>query len=85
MNRWREEQLAQGLKIRYRDLVAEYVRLNQQGEFAPIPHGRYINFMSDFLASEKGATREDAVKAWRELKGMDAPKDYRLWRERTRR
>jgi SAP domain-containing new25 len=85
LNRWREEQLAQGVKIRYRDLVAEYVRLNRQGAFARIPHGRYINFMSDFLASEKGATREDAVKAWHQLKVMDAPKDYRSWRERTRR
>jgi hypothetical protein len=80
LNRWREDQIIKGAKITYRDLVAEYVRLNQaDGAFARIPHGRYINFMSDFLASEKGATREEAVKAWRQLKSMDVPKDYRSW------
>jgi hypothetical protein len=88
LNRWREEQLARGVALTYADLVAEYVRQNQtEGAFARIPHGRYINFMSDFLAAERGATRADAVKAWHELKTMDLPKDYRAWakaRSRTR-
>lgn len=80
LNRWREEQIPKGKKITYGDLVAEYVRLNQtEGAFARIPHGRYINFMSDFLAAEKDATRHDAVKAWHELKTMDVPKDYYSW------
>jgi hypothetical protein len=61
-------------------LVKEYVRLNQTKEaFSQIPHGRYINFLSDFLAAEKGATREQAMKAWRELKAMDVPKTYQSW------
>jgi hypothetical protein len=80
LNRWREEQLVKGVKLTYGALVKEYVRLNQtKGRFAHIPHGRYINFVSDFLAAEKGARREQAVKAWKKLKTLDVPKDYRSW------
>ena len=79
-NRWREEQLAKGVKLTYRDLVEEYVRLNQtKGRFAQIPYVCYVNFLSDFLAAEKGATREQAVRAWKKLKSWDAPKTYRAW------
>jgi len=82
LNRWREEQLIKGVKLTYGGLVKEYVRLNQtKGPFAQIPHGRYINFMSDFLAAEKHATRERAMKAWRKLKTLDVPKTYRSWVE----
>jgi len=82
LNRWREEQLIKGIKLTYRGLVREYVRLNQtDGPFAQIPHGRYINFMSDFLAAEKGATRTQAIKAWKQLKTLDVPKNYRAWIE----
>jgi hypothetical protein len=77
-NRWREEQLAKGVRITYRDVVREYVRLNQTQEpFARIPYDCYINFLSDFLASEKGTTREQAMKAWHHLKTLDIPKNYR--------
>ena len=80
LNRWREEQLITGVKLTYGDLVKEYIRLNQTKErFAQIPHGRYINFISDFLAAEKGATREQAMRAWEELKALDVPKNYRSW------
>jgi hypothetical protein len=78
-NRWREEQLTQGVKLTYRDLVEEYVRLNQTQRFAQIPQARYINFLSDFLAAEQGATHEQAVKAWKKLKSLDVPKTYRAW------
>src|SRR6185436_4686533 len=80
LNRWREEQLIKGVKLTYGDLVNEYIRLNQTREpFAHIPHGRYVNFLSDFLAAEKGATREQAVRAWEKLKTLDVPKNYRSW------
>jgi hypothetical protein len=80
LNRWREEQLSNGVKLTYGGLVKEYIRLHEIKErFAQIPHGRYINFMSDFLASEKGATRAQAIKAWEKLKTLDAPKNYRSW------
>jgi hypothetical protein len=80
LNRWREEQLTADRKITYGDLVRRYVSLTQSEEpFARVRHGRYINFVSDFLANEKGATRAAAVRAWEELKGLDVPKDYRSW------
>lgn len=79
-NRWREEQLTKGIKLTYEDLVREYVRLNQTTEpFARIPHGRFVYFLSDFLAAEKGATRNDAIRAWKKLKELDVPKTYRAW------
>jgi hypothetical protein len=79
-NRWREKQLAKGIQITYGDMVQQYVRLNQAKEpFAQIPIGRYINFVSDFLAAEKGATREQARNAWQQLKKLDIPKNYRSW------
>jgi hypothetical protein len=37
--------------------------------------------MSDFLAAEKAATREQAIRAWRKLKQLDVPKNYRSWLE----
>jgi len=80
LNRWREEQLVKAVQLTYGDLVEEYVRLHQTKEpFAQIPHGRYINFVSDFLAAEQGATREQAMKAWEKLKALDVPKNYRSW------
>ena len=82
LNRWREERLFKGVQLTYGDLVKEYIRLNQTRKpFAQIPHGRVINFMSDFLTAEKGATKEQAMKAWRKLKTLDVPKNYRSWVE----
>ena len=82
LNRWREERIDEGIKITYEDLVKQYVRLNQlEGSFPQGPSGRYINFLSNFLAAEKNATREQAVKAWRQLKKLDIPKDYRSWKK----
>ena len=79
LNRWREAQLGIGASIRYRDLVKEYVRLNQMDRFEQVPHPRYVNFMSNFLAARPGATREQARKAWAKLKTMDIPKTYAAW------
>jgi hypothetical protein len=80
LNRWREAQLVKGVKLTYRDLVEEYVRLNQTTKpFVHIPHGRYVNFVADYLAAEKGATREQAIREWKNLKTLDVPKDYRSW------
>ncbi len=80
LNRWREEQLRNGVELKYRDLVAEYVRLTQSaGRFARIAHGRYINFVSDFTARQPRSTKAEAIKAWKALKKMDCPKTYRAW------
>ena len=81
LNRWRERQIADGVRITYRDLVKEYVRLCQTvGSFAHIPHGRYVNFISDFMKAEPSATRARAIKAWKRLKTLDVPKDYGSWK-----
>src|SRR6266851_5227912 len=80
----RKDELERPIKVflqTYRDLVREYVRLSQTaGPFAQVPHGRYINFMSDFMAAEQSATREQAIRAWTTLKALDVPKDYRSWK-----
>jgi hypothetical protein len=82
LNRWREEQLTAGVKITYRDLVNKYIELNRSEEpFAQVPSGRYINFLSDYLAAEKGASKEDAIAAWKKLKSLAIPKDYKSWKK----
>ena len=56
LNRWKEDQLADGVPITYRDVVVEYVRLSQTaGPFAQVPIRCYVNFISDFM--ERGAER----------------------------
>ena len=81
LNRWREDRVTNGVKITYRDLVGEYVRLSQTaGPFAQVPIRCYVNFISDFMAAEQNATREQAIKAWTTLKALDVPKDYRSWK-----
>jgi hypothetical protein len=85
LNRWREEQLTRGVKLTYKDLVKEYVRLNQMKEpFERIPHARYINFVSDFMAAKKGATRDEVTRAWARWKRLDVPKTYRSWMKTSR-
>ena len=80
LNRWREKQLSDGVALTYRDLVAEYLRLTQlTGRFAQVPHGRYVNFLSDFMTRHPGADRVEAIAAWHELKTMACPKTYRDW------
>ena len=82
LNRWREDQIDRGIKITYADLVKQYVKLNQlEGKFPQAPSGRYINFISDFLVGEKNSTREQAMAAWRQLKKLDIPKDYRAFKK----
>lgn len=84
LNRWREEQLTKGRGITYKDLVNKYIELNQgEGPFAQEPSGRYINFLSDFLKNEKGASREDGIRVWKELKNLDIPKTYDAWKKRS--
>ncbi len=47
--------------------------------FEKVPHGRYINFVAAFLAAGNGATRAEAIAAWKKLKKLDVPKDYASW------
>jgi hypothetical protein len=79
LNRWREEQITNGKRPTYGEPVRQYVALNRLERFDKVPHDRYINFVAEFLAAEKGRTRADAIAAWTELKTMDIPKNYGSW------
>lgn len=86
LNRWREEQLSAGRRITYRHLVRQAIVLNKtkQGPLR-VEHGRYINFVSDFMAQNPRSSHRNAVRAWHELKRMDAPKTYAAWAARAKR
>jgi hypothetical protein len=79
LNRWREEQITAGKHPTYGDLVRRYIGLNKMPRFEKVPHGRYINFVADFLEADNGATRAGAIEAWKELKELDVPKNYVSW------
>jgi hypothetical protein len=85
LNRWREEQISSGRRITYGDLVRQAIRLNEtkRGPLR-LEHGRYVNFISDFAAANKTSSHADAVKAWKEIKAMDAPKTYDAWAKARR-
>jgi hypothetical protein len=86
LNRWREEQIAAGRRITYGDLVTQAIALNRskRGPLR-IEHGRYMNFISDYMADNQGASHDDAVRAWHQVKAMDAPKTYAAWLRLSRR
>jgi hypothetical protein len=80
LNRWREEQITSGARPTYGDLVRQYIALNRMERFDRAAIGRYyIYFVADFLAADKKATRGEIIAAWKELKKLDAPKDYASW------
>jgi len=84
LNRWRDDQITKNNRITYGDLINQFIKLNQtNAKFEKVADGsgRYINFLSDFLANEKGATRQQAIKEWKKLKKLDIPKDYKSWKQ----
>ena len=82
LNRWIEDKLSHGEKITYNDVICEYIRLNKtEGKLPQIPSCKFNNFISDYLANEKNATREEALDAWSKLKAMKAKKDYITWKK----
>ncbi len=80
LNRWREEQMRQGHKITYGDLVRHAIELNRTKD-GPlrVEHARYINFVSDFMKANKRAPKGEAIAAWNALKKLDTPKTYQAW------
>jgi SAP domain-containing new25 len=84
LNRWREEQITNGNRTTYGDLIRQYVALNRMERFDKIPIARYNNFVAEFLAAEEGGTRSDAIAAWTELKAMNVPKNYAAWAKTPR-
>ena len=82
LNRWIEDKLSHGEKITYNDAICEYIRLNKtEGKLPQIPSCKFNNFISDYLANEKNATREEALEAWNKLKDMKIKKDYITWKK----
>jgi len=79
LNRWREAQVATG-PVTYGKLVDQYIALNSVERFERIPYPCYVNFLADFLATEKNVSHKDARAAWKKLKAMDAPKTYDGWK-----
>src|SRR4029453_8913386 len=80
LNRWREAQLTRGARITYRDVVREYVRLNRpETTYRRVPSGRYITSLSDFMAANPGARMAAAIRAWKTVKRMNSPKNYRAF------
>ena len=85
LNRWREEQIARGVKLTYGQLVAAYVRLSRPSErYERIGSTRYINFLAEYLSHETGASRASAIAAWHAVKRMDCPNTYQAWRKARR-
>jgi len=80
LNRWREKQIQKGNSITYRDLINEYIKLNNIDKLPQIPSAKFNNFITNFLKNEKCKSRNDAIKAWEKLKKMDLPKDYDSWK-----
>jgi hypothetical protein len=79
LNRWREEQITNGQHPTYGDLVRQYIALNRMPYFEKIPYVCYINFVAEFLSTEKDGTRAEAIAAWKEVKELDVPKKYTSW------
>ena len=79
LNRWREQQITNGARPTYGDLIQHYIALNRKPRFEKIPYRCYVNFLAEFLATENDATRAGALAAWAELKRLDIPKDYASW------
>jgi len=79
LNRWREAQIVSGKHPTYGDLVRHYIALNGMERFEKIPYDCYINFVAEFLAANNGVSRTEAIVAWKELKELDAPKNYASW------
>ena len=79
LNRWREEQITAGKRPTYGDLVRHFIALNRTPRFEQIPYDGYINFLTEFHAANATATRAEALAAWKQLKKLDVPKNYKSW------
>ena len=82
LNRWIEIKKKTGVKIKYKDIVEEYIKLNLSEEKLPqIPSTKMNNFIMDFLKNENGAKRKDAIDEWKKLKELNIPKNYKSWKK----
>ena len=69
------------VRLTYGDLVRRYVELSLGEErYDRIPHARYINFITDYFATEEDAAMANATRTWNRLKALDIPKTYAAWK-----
>ena len=84
LNRWREGKTKNGIKIKYEDLINEFIKLNLcKGKLPQIPSTKMNNFIMDYLKNETNSKRKDAMEEWYKLKELDIPKDYGSWKKYT--
>jgi hypothetical protein len=55
--------------------------LSTTSEVFAIASHRACGAQNEMTARSKVATRADAMAAWKQLKRMDAPKNYRAWKK----
>ncbi|MFK8259936.1 hypothetical protein ACFL9S_19365 [Erwinia sp. AnSW2-5] len=84
LNSWRKQCIIEGVTITYGDLVSHLASLKKkQGRLPQIPSARMNNFISDYLADteNKGSGKNEASKAWAELKASYLPKTYQAYKK----
>jgi hypothetical protein len=82
LNRWREDKTKNGIKIKYIDLIREFIKINLvEGKLPQIPSTKMNNFIMDYLENEVNSKRKDAMDEWYKLKELDIPKDYKSWKK----
>ncbi len=82
LNRWREEQIRNGIEITYGDLIDKYIELNEpKAKKKQIPSTKMNNFIQDFVSNELNSTREVAMKEWQKLKTLPIEKTYTAWKK----
>jgi hypothetical protein len=69
-------------KIKYKDIVKEFIRLNNPKTKLPqIPSTKMNNFISDYLVGIKNSKRQEAMIEWRKLKKWKVPKNFTSYLE----
>lgn len=82
LNRWREEQIENGNKITYGELVDQYILLNSSShQNKQIPSTKMNNFIQDYLENEQNTNRNNALAEWEKLKELPIEKTYLAWKE----
>lgn len=83
LNSWRKQCILDGKAITYGDLVAHLAELKKRsGRLPQIPSARMNNFITDYLSDNenRGSGKNDALKAWYELKASSLPKTYQAYK-----
>lgn len=86
INSWRKERILNGVHLTYHDLVLRLAELKQhQGRLPQIPSARMNNFISDYIADSdnQGKGKDEALKAWYELKASKIPKNYQAYKQQA--